>query len=116
MSAANGSGSHPAMTSARPVALVRYRPGITGEAARVVHLIPLPNCGQEGTAHALCGALLPTDDIKIVTSGHGMPCSSCLVSHVADPPSPPIPTPGPTQRPTTRNGAGQSPCATIKCG
>ncbi|MGH3755436.1 MAG: hypothetical protein ACRDRP_22620 [Pseudonocardiaceae bacterium] len=80
------------------MALVRYRPGITGEAARVVHLIPLPNCGQEGTAHALCGALLPTDDIEIVTPEHGMPCSSCLVSHVAHSPPPPTAEPSPTRR------------------
>jgi hypothetical protein len=31
-----------AVTDARPVTLVRYRPGVVGETARTVHLIPLP--------------------------------------------------------------------------
>lgn len=56
----------------------------------MVHLIPLPNGSQEGTAHALCGVLLRTADIEMVTPGHGMPCTPCVVSRVAD--SPPSPT------------------------
>lgn len=86
------------MASARPVALVRYRPGVTGETARMVHLIPLPNGGQEGAVHALCGVLLCTAGIEIVTPGHGMPCSSCVLSHVTD--SPPPPTTGPAHNQT----------------
>ncbi|HKR49588.1 MAG TPA: hypothetical protein VJT72_08400 [Pseudonocardiaceae bacterium] len=71
MSATND--SHPA-AGARPVALVRYRPGVTGEAARTVHLIPLPNGGQENAAHALCGALLRIADIE--TEGGRSPCAA----------------------------------------
>ncbi len=99
MSAANGSGSRPAVASARPVALVRYRPGVAGEAARMVHLIPLPNGGQGGAAHALCGVLLRTADIEMVTPGHGMPCTPCVVSHVADSPPPPTIEPSQTADP-----------------
>lgn len=47
-----------AVAAARPVVLIRYRPGRTGETARAVHLVPLPVGGETGAASALCGALL----------------------------------------------------------
>ena len=31
---------------ARPVMLVRYRPGVSGETARIVHVVPLPTDGR----------------------------------------------------------------------
>lgn len=60
-------GSSPAVTDARPVTLVRYRPGVVGETARTVHLIPLPVGGSGGAVTALCGASLSCGDIELVT-------------------------------------------------
>ncbi|MGH3882699.1 MAG: hypothetical protein ACRDRY_11565 [Pseudonocardiaceae bacterium] len=84
-----------AVTSAQPVVLLRYRPGVAGEAARVVHLVPLRPGGQAGAAGvALCGAVLCPDQVKTVAPGHGMPCSLCVLSQVrAGPPPPPTDTP-----------------------
>ncbi|MGH4009326.1 MAG: hypothetical protein ACRDTH_14440 [Pseudonocardiaceae bacterium] len=45
----------PAVTGARPVTLVRYRPGMAGDTARTMHLVPLPVGRQVVTA--LCGAV-----------------------------------------------------------
>lgn len=91
-SANDHSSADPAvMTSAPPVALLRYRAGVAGETARIVHLVPLPPGGQMGAAGvALCGALLCPDEVETVTPGHGMPCSLCVISQVSagPPPSP----------------------------
>jgi hypothetical protein len=74
-----------ALARARPVVLLRYRPGVVGERGRMVHMMPLPGGGQMGVA--LCGALLRPDLVEMVTPGHGAPCTLCLVNHVsADPP------------------------------
>ncbi|HKR49082.1 MAG TPA: hypothetical protein VJT72_05780 [Pseudonocardiaceae bacterium] len=77
-----------AVTDARPVTLVRSRPGVAGETARTVHLVPLPV--ESPVVTALCGALLRGEDIEPVAPGQGMPCTMCVLSHVADgpPPSP----------------------------
>lgn len=68
------------MAAARPVVLVRYRSGVTGETARVVHVVPLPTDEQAGTVGAMCGAVLALKDIETVTPGVGMPCLVCVVS------------------------------------
>ncbi|MGH3918244.1 MAG: hypothetical protein ACRDSG_04250 [Pseudonocardiaceae bacterium] len=78
-----------AVAAARPVVLIRYRPGRTGETARAVHLVPLPVGGETGAASALCGALLRPEEIERVRPGQGMPCSLCTLSHVAASPPPP---------------------------
>ncbi len=91
MSAAdgNGTGARTAVVGARPVVLLRYRPGVTGETERVVHLMPLPAHGQVGaTGVALCGALLCSDQVEVVNPGHGMPCSRCMINHVSTSPAP----------------------------
>ncbi|MGH4011792.1 MAG: hypothetical protein ACRDTH_27130 [Pseudonocardiaceae bacterium] len=85
MSAANdhgGLGASAAVTAALPVVLVRYRPGVAGETARIVHVVPLPTDGQAGTVSALCGARLGLPTIETVTPGQGMPCRLCLVKHI----------------------------------
>jgi hypothetical protein len=69
-----------AVAAARPVILVRYRPGVTGETARTVHVVPLPIDGQAGVVGALCGAALLRDDIETVIPGEGMPCTFCLIN------------------------------------
>lgn len=58
MSTGNGTGVPGAAAAAPPVALLRYRPGVTEQTARLVHLVPLPVvAGQAGAAGiALCGA------------------------------------------------------------
>ncbi len=94
MSTSNGTGSHAAVTGARPVTLVRYRPGVVGETARTVHLVPLPLGGPAGVVTAVCGTLLRREDVEPVTPGQGMPCTVCLISHVADGPPPPPATTG----------------------
>ncbi len=91
MIATNGSGDHPAATDAPPVVLVRYRPGLTGEAIRTVHLVPSPLGNHEDAATALCGTVLRPPEVEIVAPGQGMPCELCLVSRAANcPPSHPV--------------------------
>ncbi len=68
------------MAAARPVVLVRYRRGVTGETARTVHVVPLPTDGQVGAVGALCGAALMLGDIETVSPGEGMPCTVCIVT------------------------------------
>lgn len=81
--------SHPAVAGAQPVMLLRYRPGVTGEATRTVHIVPLPSGGQSRDAvAALCGAVLRPGLVEAVTPGHGMPCAPCMLSHLATRPPP----------------------------
>ena len=75
-----GPGADAAVAAARPVMLVRYRPGVTGETARTVHMVPLPTDRQAGAVGALCGAALVLDDIETVTPGQGMPCTLCILN------------------------------------
>lgn len=91
----NGTGVPTAAAGARPVVLLRSRSGATGQTARPVHLVPLPVGGLAGAAGiALCGALLCPDHTEMVTPGHGVPCSLCVISHVsASPPQPLASTP-----------------------
>lgn len=93
MSTSNGTGSHTAVPDARPVTLVRYRPGVVGETARTVHLVPLPVGSPAGAVTALCGTQLRREDVDPVTPGQGMPCTVCVISHVAgDAPLPSVTT------------------------
>ncbi len=62
--------------------LVRYRPGMAEEAARVVHMMRLPTDGQAGTVSAVCGAALTPAGLETVNPGDGMPCTLCLLTHV----------------------------------
>lgn len=80
-----------AVAAARPVVLLRYRPGSTGEATRTVHLVPRPPEGQAGAAGmALCGTLLRPDLVERLIPGQGMPCTLCIACHLsADPPPTP---------------------------
>jgi hypothetical protein len=79
---------------ARPVLLVRSRPGTAGQAAHPVHLIPLPLRSEPaGGLGALCGAWLGADQMETVTPGEGVPCTLCLVIHISDSPAPPPTTP-----------------------
>lgn len=89
MIAGSGSGDRQMVAAARPVVLVRYRPGVTGEATRVVHVVPLPLGGGHDTATGLCGIQLLPSEMEIVTPGHGMPCTPCLISQltVSSPPT-----------------------------
>jgi len=75
-----GPGADAAVAAARPVVLVRYRRGVTGETARTVHVVPLPTDGQAGAVGALCGAALLLEDIETVSPGQGMPCTLCVVT------------------------------------
>jgi hypothetical protein len=105
----NGNGHRPepgkvaaTVAGARPLLLVRYRPGTVGEMARTVHLVVLPRSAPQPDAvlTAFCGALLRPEQIETVTPGEGMPCTMCVVHRVAGspPPDPPAPagqiTPG----------------------
>ncbi|MGH3937586.1 MAG: hypothetical protein ACRDTG_02980 [Pseudonocardiaceae bacterium] len=95
----NGQRQHSESAGTRPVVLVRYRPDVTRETARTVHLVPLPAGDEMGTVSALCRIVLRPEEIENVTPGEGMPCTRCLVSHVggSDPPVPdtaPVPEDG----------------------
>jgi hypothetical protein len=70
------------VAAAWPVVLVRYRPGVTGETARTVHVVPLPTDGLAGVVGALCGAALMLEGIETVVPGQGMPCTMCVITHV----------------------------------
>ena len=93
---------------ARPVAMLRYRPGVAGETSRIVHLVPLPpGPGEMGAAEvALCGALLCLGQVEAVTPGEGVPCSLCLISHVSAGPPPPadLPASAPSADITSSDG------------
>jgi hypothetical protein len=71
-----------AVVGSRPVVLVRYLPGVTGQSARTVHVIPLPTAKDAGAVSALCGVSLSHHDIETVTPGEGMPCTACVLNHV----------------------------------
>ncbi|MGH3798396.1 MAG: hypothetical protein ACRDSP_26410 [Pseudonocardiaceae bacterium] len=69
-----------ALPGSRPVVLLRARPGVISECARVVHLAPsVPDTA--GLVSALCGELLHLAVHETVAPGTGMPCSGCVVSH-----------------------------------
>jgi hypothetical protein len=88
VSSANGHGgpdAGAAVAAGRPVVLVRYRPGVTGETARTVHMVPLPTDQDAGAVGALCGAALLLADIETVTPGQGMPCTLCLLNQTLSP-------------------------------
>lgn len=70
-----------AVAAARPVVLVRYRPGVTGQSARTVHVISLLTDMRASAVSALCGVLLRLHDLETVTAGQGMPCTMCIISH-----------------------------------
>ncbi|MGH3883218.1 MAG: hypothetical protein ACRDS1_18180 [Pseudonocardiaceae bacterium] len=85
MSSTNGhsTAAATAVAGTRPVVLLRYRSGVAGEAARVVHVVPLPLGGESGAVGvALCGALLCLDQVEAVTPGRGAPCNLCMVNHL----------------------------------
>nr|ASV46838.1 hypothetical protein [uncultured bacterium] len=85
VSASDGQGDRgggAAVAAARPVVLVRYRPGVVGETARTVHMVPLPTDQRVGALSALCGAALTLHDIEIITLGEGMPCTVCMINQV----------------------------------
>jgi hypothetical protein len=86
--------------------LVRYRPGVVGETARTVHLIPLPVNGWTGAGNALCGALLHPQEIETVNPGQGMPCTACLITHVT---ATPPPSPDTSPPPAVTIGVGTDP-------
>lgn len=89
MSASNGHLAPKAgdVVVARPVMLVRYRPGVTGETARTVHVVPLPTDERAGVVGALCGAVLMLHDTQTLTPGEGMPCTICLLTHITSTPT-----------------------------
>lgn len=68
--------------------LVRHRPGVSGEAARTVHVVPLPTDEQADALGTLCGTALMRNNIETVTPGEGMPCTMCVVTHVTRTTSP----------------------------
>jgi hypothetical protein len=67
----------------QPVMLVRYRPGVAGQTARAVHLVPIPDGRVAGTVGTLCGALLGLEEIETLSSGQGMPCMMCVLHQVS---------------------------------
>lgn len=98
------------VTDLRPLVLLRYRAGITGHTARTVHLAPMPLSGAEAVT-ALCGALLHPNQVEAVPTGQGMPCTQCLLCHLATTGTPSLPTEDPSTalEPMPRNCADTTP-------
>jgi hypothetical protein len=67
----------------QPVMLVRYRPGVAGQTARAVHLVPRPHGRVADTVGTLCGALLSLEKIEVLSAGQGMPCMMCALHQVS---------------------------------
>ncbi len=109
--ASNGTGRHAGVAGSRPVILVRYRPDVIGQTARIVHLAPLPDGGQPSALTALCGIPLPPEDIEQVSVGEGMPCTLCAVSHIGT--LPPGDTPLDPATPVPGLDAGPSEAAAV---
>jgi hypothetical protein len=63
--------------------LVRYRPGVTDQTARPVHLVPIPDGRLAGTVGTLCGALFGLEEIETLSSGQGMPCLMCVLHQIS---------------------------------
>lgn len=105
VNASDGQGGHSAgaVVAARPMVLVRYRPGLVGETARTVHVVPLPPDERAGAVGALCGAALMPHDIETVTPGEGMPCTVCVLTHATSTTPTGVP---PTEGPDTAGAAG----------
>jgi hypothetical protein len=82
MRTSKGYGGECRAAATRPVVLVRYRPGVVGETARLVHVVVLPAQGQAGAVEALCGAALRLADMETVAPGEGMPCTVCVLHHL----------------------------------
>ncbi|MGB9282010.1 MAG: hypothetical protein WCB57_18335 [Pseudonocardiaceae bacterium] len=78
-----GPGAGAAVVADRSVLLVRYRSGVTGEAARTVHLVSLRDGCEAGMVGTLCGTLLSPELIEAVIPGQGMPCGSCIRYYVS---------------------------------
>lgn len=73
------------VTQAGPMVLVRYRPGVIGNTARIVHAVALPTVVQTATViTALCDTVLRAGDLETVALGEGMPCIACVLQCVAE--------------------------------
>lgn len=83
--------NQPAQQGQQPVMLARYRSGVTGQAARIVHLVPLPIGGGQRAANALCGQAVRPGEFEPVRPGSGAPCWLCLVNRqTGGPPRSPV--------------------------
>lgn len=78
-----GPGAGAALMGDQAVLLVRYRTGVTGEAARTVHLVSLRDRSEAGMVATFCGALMSLEVMETVTPGQGMPCDACVRYHVS---------------------------------
>ena len=74
----------------QPVMLVRHRARVANQPARTVHLVPLPETCEAGSVGTLCGALLSTESLEIVTLGEGAPCTMCILNRAATTMLPPV--------------------------
>jgi hypothetical protein len=63
----------------QPVLLVRYRPGVVGEALRIVHVVTVSPGDPADVVGARCGAILIPGDLETVAPGEGMPCTPCVL-------------------------------------
>ncbi|MCA1703407.1 MAG: hypothetical protein LC808_09160, partial [Actinobacteria bacterium] len=63
-----------------------------GDFARPVHLAALAVPEPPGAVTTLCGTLLTLEQIDIVESGTGIPCTTCLIHHAIaeQPATPPV--------------------------
>ncbi|NIH81129.1 hypothetical protein [Amycolatopsis viridis] len=67
------------------MALVRLRPGATGERDRVCHLVPIPETGPiPEVLVARCGAPIRCGSAELLERICGMPCEACLARAARD--------------------------------
>ncbi|GGM64612.1 hypothetical protein GCM10012275_39030 [Longimycelium tulufanense] len=61
--------------------MVRFLPGVVGEASRVVHLVPAPSGpGVPSELVAYCGTSIPPGVAEWLDAVEGMPCTACLLT------------------------------------
>lgn len=65
--------------TATPYVLVRPRPGVVGERKRVVHLTPEWPTEPTELVTACCGEQYAAEDLEVLDSITGMPCTTCLL-------------------------------------
>lgn len=64
---------------------VRFKPGVAGEARRVVHVVPVPDAsgGVPESLMAVCGVQFGPGESDRLDNPDGMPCVGCLLSEPA---------------------------------
>jgi hypothetical protein len=77
-----GPGAGAAIAAVQPVMLICHRPGMASQAARTVHLVPMPRGHAGHAVSTLCGAQLNREEFETVTTDQGAPCTACVLNQL----------------------------------